>query len=545
MRSNSKNIDNFRKKSTFFQNEINNNANYNKEEKKEEQKKINENKPEDKCDNNIKINLVNKINDNHLDNINPEINNNDIKCIQNKPNIDILNHEIKKLNIGNQNDKDFMSMNNNMQMSNTQSNYTFGQQNMVNNSQINQHKNILENIYVNNNEINQSYNIKNLYQVRNMNSNKNIRNRKIILNSTNSLVDNNNSLNIYQKKSLSTTYNNFLNMTEQPGMSMQMNSVLSTINEKDLFDNCGNLCKEQLECRILEKRLEENPSLASSLIYNKIKDKFHEISLDQFGNYFMQKVIQYLNMEHIKEILYKKIPTHFRCLCFNHHGTRVIQKLFERIVGVEELLNYFTILLTPNIKDFIIDQNANHIIIKYINLVQSPKTNFIIQYIIENIFDLSVKKHSCCVLQKCIEYSDQEQKKLILKAIALKSFGLINDQYGNYVIQYCINVCDYEINKIIAHNFLNDLPRFAVQKYSSNVIEKCLDCCDEETKELIVQKFCEPMLIQKCLFDVYGNYVLQKIMFLSKEPIRSQYIQIISLNDTRICIYKFFLFWYK
>ena len=336
-----------------------------------------------------------------------------------------------------------------------------------------------------------------------------------------------------------SSYNNFLNLTCQTADNMNIASRLTTINEKDLFQNCANLCKEQLECRILQKKLEENPSLASNFIYSKIKDKFYEISLDQFGNYFIQKVIQYLNSEHIEELLYKKIPSHFRCLCFNQHGTRVIQKLFERIVNIEKDLNFYTDLLSLNLKDFIIDQNANHVIIKFINMVPSTKFNFITQYIINNIYELSTKKHSCVIIQKCIEYSDQEQKKILLKAIAVRSYELIGDQYGNYVIQCCINVCDYEINKIIAQNFLLDIPKFSTQKFSSNVIEKCLDYCDEETKELIVQRFCEPILIQNLLFDVYGNYVIQKTMEMAREPLRTKYIQIVGALIDNLQFYPF------
>ena len=320
---------------------------------------------------------------------------------------------------------------------------------------------------------------------------------------------------------------------------MQFSTILNPFNEKKLFENCANLCKSQVKCRILQQKLEENPKLASDFIYNRIIDKFYEISLDQFGNYFIQKVIEYLNLEHIKEILYKKLPTHFRYLCFNQYGTRVIQKVFERIVDNEECLDFYSILLNSNLNDFIKDQNANHIIIKYINMAPNNKINFIIQFIINNIFDLSIRKHSCCVIQKCIEYSENIQKKMILKSIADKSYELINDQYGNYVVQYCINVCDYEINRIIAQNFLKNLEKFSIHKYSSNVIEKCLDCCDEETKDLIVQSFCYPNLVKKLLFDVYGNYVIQKVMILSKDPIRSQYIQIVGPLMNYLLFYPF------
>ena len=294
-----------------------------------------------------------------------------------------------------------------------------------------------------------------------------------------------------------------------------------------------------MECRLLQKKIDEDPSIASNIIYDKIKDKVQEISCDQFGNYFIQKVIDNLNEEQIRELLYKKISSNFRSFCFNQHGTRVVQKIFEKIINNEELLNYYNILLTPNLKDFVVDQNASHIIIKYVNLLPYPKNNFIIQFLLDNSFDLASKKHSCCVLQKCIEYSNEKQKKEFLKVIAAKSYGLFNDQYGNYVVQYCINLCDYEINKIFVENYLYDIMKFSTQKHSSNIIEKCMDCCDEETKEIIIQKYCEPYIIERLLFDMYGNYVLQKVMSLSKEPVTTKYISIIGPLMKKLNTYSF------
>jgi hypothetical protein len=110
-----------------------------------------------------------------------------------------------------------------------------------------------------------------------------------------------------------------------------------------------------LECRLLQKKIDEDPSIASNIIYDKIKDKVQEISCDQFGNYFIQKVIDNLNEEQIRELLYKKISANFRSFCFNQQGTRVVQKIFEKIINNEELLNYYNILLTPNLKDFVVD----------------------------------------------------------------------------------------------------------------------------------------------------------------------------------------------
>ena len=347
----------------------------------------------------------------------------------------------------------------------------------------------------------------------------NLNSPNIILNpnaNQNNLLNNNN---IMQN-------NNYFSNNNKPNAN-SFNLILSEKREEYLINNCVNLCKEQIECRQLQKILEEKPSIASNIIYYKIKDKIQEISFDQFGNYFIQKVIEYLTEDQIKEILYQKISPNFRSFCFNQHGTRVVQKIFEKIKDNKPLLNFFNNLLIPNLKDFVLEPNASHIIIKYANSLPSPQNDFLIQFLIENSFELATKKYSCCVLQKCIEYSNEIQKKKFLKAIALKSFGLFNDQFGNYVVQYCINLCDYEINKIFVENFMNNILKFSTQKYSSNIIEKCMECCDEETRELICNKFCDKELVEKLLFDMYGNYVLQKVISLSKEPLTSKYLEMI------------------
>ena len=331
-------------------------------------------------------------------------------------------------------------------------------------------------------------------------------------------LNNNNILN---------NHDNYQNKNIYNFPSNNNNIYISDKREEYLIINCMSLYKEQIECRQLQSIIDSNPALASNLIYPKIKYKIQEISFDQFGNYLIQKVIEYLNMDQIQEILFNKISHNFRSFCFNQHGTRVVQKILEKIADNDYLLNYFNNLLEPNLKDFAIDQIASHLIMKYVNILQSPKNDFVVNFLVENSLELAMKKYSCCVLQKCIEYSNEKQKKKFLMEIAVKSFCLFNDQYGNYVVQYCINLCDYEINKIFVENFLYNIIQFSTQKYSSNIIEKCMECCDEKTKEMICQKYYDKDIVEKLLFDMYGNFVLQKVINISKEPLTSKYLEMI------------------
>ena len=73
-------------------------------------------------------------------------------------------------------------------------------------------------------------------------------------------------------------------------------------------------------------------------------------------------------------------------------------------------------------------------------MLQAPKNDFIIKFLLDNSFDLATKKHSCCVLQKCIEYSNEEQKLEFLKIISAKSYGLFNNKNVKYVIKYYNNL---------------------------------------------------------------------------------------------------------
>ena len=58
------------------------------------------------------------------------------------------------------------------------------------------------------------------------------------------------------------------------------NNLLMKKNEENLINNCVTLCKEQLEYRQLQKIIDNDPSIASNIIYEKIKDKVQEISCD-------------------------------------------------------------------------------------------------------------------------------------------------------------------------------------------------------------------------------------------------------------------------
>ena len=157
----------------------------------------------------------------------------------------------------------------------------------------------------NNNNMNQN----NFININPVLINQNNFNRRLILSPyNNNNTNGNNNPNIYFQPEIQ---NNPLYQQQNPNLNNMKNGdiplALLKNRDENLINNCVTLCKEQIECRLLQKKIDEDPSLASNVIYEKIKDKVQEISCDQFGNYFMQKVIENLNFDQVKELLIKKI----------------------------------------------------------------------------------------------------------------------------------------------------------------------------------------------------------------------------------------------
>ena len=276
---------------------------------------------------------------------------------------------------------------------------------------------------------------------------------------------------------------------------------------QEIINNCYYLAKNQSGCRYLQKKIQEHPNIASDLIFPVIKDNIIDLTLDAFGNYFIQKVIEYLTITELKVIFTKYLTVYFLKICFSSHGTRVLQKLLERVYKDEYIMTLFNILLYPNLLELIINQNSTHIVIKYVSVVKYPQNEPLVQFLCENALTISTHKHSCCTLQKCIGSVDlYAQKKMLLMSIAQISDQLFNDQFGNYITQFALSFEDRDVNMIIIQKYFFDFFTNISQKCSSNVFEKCIEHCDIEMKHNIIRNLCNQNMVNQLLFNMYGNY---------------------------------------
>ena len=301
------------------------------------------------------------------------------------------------------------------------------------------------------------------------------------------------------------------------------------MNLNHLLNNIEKLTENQSGCRMLQNKLQQNPSCANSL-YQSIKSKqnLKKLCIDSFGNYLIQKLLEFISDDLIQDFFNEVICQAFMEIALNPHGSRVIQKLIGRIYKSEEMMNIFNQYLQNVMLEIFLNQCSTYIIITYITYIKYPNNQLIYSFIIKNIYYIATHKHSCCTLQKCLEEGNNLQRQEILMSLAYISNQLFADQFGNYAIQFALSLKNEVANQIIVTQYLNNFQQNISNKISSNVYEKILEFCDFQTKQNIIKSLCNFETVKSLLYDSYGNYVLQKTILASNEPYRTMYLKFVA-----------------
>ena len=317
---------------------------------------------------------------------------------------------------------------------------------------------------------------------------------------------------------------NINNFTENLNVinMLPLNKSFYDYTDDELIQYSIPLIKDQSGCRFLQDKIKANQYFANEKLFPQIKFNIKELGCDPFGNYFLQVLIEVLNYDNLK-LLLDLIKNEFTSICICPHGTRVIQKIIEKISQIPDLLTIF--INNLNKKDLgIICESAygNHIMQKFLTTIHNPEcTKFIYDYVFENFMEISKTKHGVCVIQKCVSEGDQNQRKKIFDLILNNFDILIKDQFANYLIQYIL------INTNTKEKFMEIMPLinrieinlidYCKSKFSANVIEKCFENNENYIREHILEyllKHYKDNIIE-ILLDQYGIYIIQKALKLN------------------------------
>ena len=414
--------------------------------------------------------------------------------------------------------------------------YNNTNQNLYNGLNTNQNQNM--NYFFNNYPESNNYNYINNNQ--NNNGSLNILMRGNNNDNIKSKLNNNINNNYIPKMYINNNYILNMNTNKSNNKNEAQNNINSNDNEstkinkqnistKNLYEYTNEeildlsiiLIKEQIGCRFMQEKVKSDNNFANESLFPKIKYNLKELCCDSFGNYFLQALIEVLSFDNINKF-FDITQCDFTDICNSPHGTRVIQKIIEKISPTPILINRFIYNLTSKDLGIIFKSPyGNHVIQKFLATNVDEYSNFIYNYVSKNFMDIAQSKHGVCIIQKCVSLGNEIQREKIYKLILNNFTNLIKDQFGNYLIQYILINTHTEdkfkeifpLIKKIEENMLD----LCKSKFSANAIEKCFENKENISKDYLFKSLVKlnSDKIKDILLDNYGIYVIQKALKFS------------------------------
>ena len=423
-------------------------------------------------DNRQKKSIENKENKTNIKYINKTNNINNIKKNENINNISQIHH----VNIINFNQVF------NMFPNNTKKNNFLKKENSNNNQ-------IKEKIYLNESITN---NINNTNNVNNINN----------INDINNKFGNNIILNLYHKEQMKVIINNIKIIMD----------LLSTY--KGSF--------------FLQNSLDDIGIQGISILFANLYPYISKIMCLEYGNYFMQKLIKYLNVQQ-RLIIYQILDDIFLNIATDKNGTHVIQALIDEIHTPLEQL-YMDKLLNKDMLLLFNDENGYHIIMKIILEKNENQRNNINMFYISNFEKIIINQYGAyCGSKFIINNTNLNLRLLLINKIknninlifnknscsvillAIKIFGIYNFEFmigeiennlsflslhpisNSFVCKIIsfMKLIDYSgINNIIWNIFKNDnlIKSLSSHKNGNKLLKKLIECSSQNHKKYIKSK---------------------------------------------------------
>jgi hypothetical protein len=365
-----------------------------------------------------------------------------------------------------------------------------------------------------------------------------------------------NNLNLYQyynnKNYSSYNYNNM-------GMKSNIHNINNlnkkdsklenkNINRNNIMDYNSlttseiiSLIKTQSGCQLLKEKSLNDPKFANEILFPKIKFNLKDICSDFFGNCLMQILLDVLTNDNIDAFISSTDESLYD-ICLTEPGSRVIQKLIEKINSQPLLLNKFVFHLSnKNLGILFKSPYGNHILQKYLSIVKKKEfTNFLYDYIYNNFIPLIRERHGVCVLQKSFLEADEEQKKKLLNLILNNLELIMKDCFGNFLIQYIFNNLDslkFEDILPIVKKLEENIVDYCKCRFSASIIEKCFERGNPEISGHIIKNLFDNHLdsIIDILVNPFGFYVIKKSLKIQDENYKRKIIKFIWSNKDKLC----------
>jgi len=329
------------------------------------------------------------------------------------------------------------------------------------------------------------------------------------LNNLNNFNQNNNNI-------INNQVNNNIQNTNIP------ESFFYSLTPIQLAQECHIIAKNQNGCRYLQNMISANPEILKNLFFPKILEHIKELSNNQFANYLVKKIFQYLSEDMLLELIQSLIPV-IDQIGTNQYGTRVIQDLIDFLKTEKVFLSFVNIII-PHAKSLIIDLNGSHIIYKLI-LTKNKGVKIIENIICMYVKEIAITRKGCSFLKRYFEFANENDLIKIKQSILQNLKEIITDQYGNYVIQSILTKEGSPLVKDFIIEINKNLIFYSNNKFSSNALEKCFE--NENMKNIVLDQLLNKDIFEKIILDKFGNYVVQKAIAKADDNRRNYMLQLL------------------
>jgi len=274
----------------------------------------------------------------------------------------------------------------------------------------------------------------------------------------------------------------------------------------------------QIGSRIMQKYLKKFPSYIRTLLINKISIYFEKLMCDTYGNYFCQKLYNISELEQ-RLLILNSLKNSFLTISKNNCGAHAIQFIIGAAQETEEkklIIDY----VSNHELELSLDPEGTHIIQKIVSCFKENERENLnnVLLIPDNIKSLCLNGKGMCIMKKLIiSTEDKDNKMKILNGIYKHYIEIVQSPFGNYIIQNIFEEWDINICIDLVQACIKDALTFATQKYSSNVIVKIIDLYQNNNKlyfnfiEQVKTLFFDTKNIMDLYNNKYGRLLLYKL----------------------------------
>ena len=270
----------------------------------------------------------------------------------------------------------------------------------------------------------------------------------------------------------------------------------------------------------IQQFLDEIDQKELDLLFLKLIPSIPYIMCLEYGNYFFQKLIKKLNIKQ-RLAIYEIIEPDFIQIATNKSGTHSIQSLIECISSPMELM-ILDKLLNKNRLILFLNENAYHIIMKIILVIDEDKRNNLNLFLVSNVEKIITNSNGAFCVNKFIH----KNKNLKIRYILMENLknniqNIISNKYGCSILLLIMEQFGTNYSLFIIKYIQNNLSFLSLNQITVVFIIKTLNYLYKyntfELGILIWYVYKNDKLVNYLLSHENGNHILKQMISLSDD----------------------------